>query len=243
MNNTTYRPALIAVVAVLGVLVAMSFNSTQRIVDAQPQRVSDLVGVVEDMEHQRDDLQARLADLRAQMGGLERAAADDSGVRESFTRELDLARETAGLTGVAGPGIEILLGDGTEVAVGADPNDFLIHDTDLAAVVNALFAGGAEAVDVNGERVVATTPIRCAGTTVLVNSSRLGSPYTIHAIGESQALEDAVMQDPMASLLFTTYQGQFNLQVSLTRVDETRVAPYRGSFRPQYAELASGGAP
>ncbi|MDZ4064669.1 MAG: DUF881 domain-containing protein [Coriobacteriia bacterium] len=243
MNNVRYRPALIAVIGVLGFLVAIAFNSTQRFVDAQPSRVSDLVGVVEDMENQRDELQGRLAELRAQMDGLEREAAEDSGVRESFSRELDIAREAAGLTSVIGPGVEVVLGDGSEVAPGGDPNDFLIHDTDVAAVVNALFAGGAEAVDINGERVVATTPIRCAGTTVLVNSSRLGSPYTVRAIGEPLALEGALMEDGMASLLFTTYKNQFGLQVSITRMNEVRVAAFKGSLRPKYAELAPGGAP
>lgn len=243
MNNVRYRPALIAVIGVLGFLVAIAFNSTQRFADAQPTRVSDLVGVVEDMENQRDELQERLSELRAQMDKLEREAAEDSGVRESFSRELDLAREAAGLTGVTGPGVEVVLGDGSDAVLGTDPNDFLIHDTDIAAVVNALFAGGAEAVDVNGERVVATTPIRCAGTTILVNSSRLGSPYTVRAIGDPVALESAVMGDDMASLLFTSYKTQYGLQVAIARMTETHVAAFKGSLRPQYAELASGGAP
>lgn len=235
MNSTYFRPALVIIVGVLGFLIAVAFNTTTRLDDARPQRASDLVGVVQDMERQRGELQERLATLRSQVSDMEHAAAQDSGIRETFTNELEQARALAGLSPVRGPGVRVMLGDGSEVAQGGDPNDYLIHDTDVAAVVNALLAAGAEAVDVNGERVVATTPVRCAGTTILVNSVRLGSPYTIGAIGDSAKLESALLGDPQASLLFTTYKSQYGLQVSISKLTEIEIAPYRGSLRPQYA--------
>jgi len=241
MTNVLSRPALVAVVGVLGFLVAVSFNTTQRFAEARPERATDLVDVVRDLEEQRSELQDRLEELRAEMDSLERDAADDSGVRESYSRELAVARQAAGMSGLLGPGVEVVLGDGSEVAAGTDPNDYLIHDTDIAAVVNALFIGGAEAIDINGERVVATTPIRCAGTTILVNNARLGSPYTIRAIGDPHALEQAILGDPVASLLFTTYKTQFGLQASVKQAEEQTVAPYRGSFRPQFVTSAQEG--
>lgn len=241
MNSIVYRPALIIVVGILGFFVAVSFNTTTRLAEARPQRAADLAGVVRGMEQQRTELEDRLAELRVEMTDLEHAAAETAGVSETFSRELELARQHAGLTPVRGPGLEILLGDGSDVASGADPNDYLIHDTDVAAVVNALLAGGAEAIDVNGERIVATTPIRCAGTTILVNATRLGSPYTIQAVGDPVALEAALSGDPVASLLMTAYKSQFGLQVSVTQVPELEVAEYRGSLRPQYAGPAGEG--
>ena len=229
-----------AVVAVLGLLVAVAFNTTQRAEELPSERGADLVSVVTELESDRTALEERLAELREEMDVLERDAADDSGVRETYSAELDRAREAAGLTGVLGPGVEITLGDGTDVSIGGDPNDYLIHDRDLSAVVNALLAGGAEAVDVDGERVVATTPIRCAGTTVLVNASRLGSPYVIRAVGDPQTLEDAVMEDSAASLLFTQYKAQFGLQASVDQQLEVEIAPYRGGLRPEYATMGEG---
>jgi uncharacterized protein YlxW (UPF0749 family) len=241
MHRPSYRPALVLVFVVLGLFISVAFNTTSRLAEARPGRASDLVDVVQSMEAQRDELQDRLAELRTELARLEREAADDSGVSKSFSRELDRVRQAAGLSAVAGPGVEVVLGDGSEVAAGADPNDYLIHDTDIAAVVNALFVGGAEAVEVNGERLVATTPIRCAGTTVLVNSARLGSPYVIKAIGDPTALERAVLEDDVASLLFDTYKSQYGLQVSLGRSSDLTVSGYRGSMRPQYVRPAGGG--
>lgn len=240
MKDILHRPALVAVVAVLGVLVAVAFNTTQRSEHVESERSADLGVVVADLEVQRDGLEERLGELREQLDEHDREAAEDSGVREAYLLELERAREAAGLSAVEGPGVEVVLGDGTDLASGADPNDYLIHDSDLVAVVNALLNGGAEAVDINGQRVIATTPIRCAGTTVLVNATRLGSPYTIRAIGDPEALEEAVMEDAVASMLFTQYKTQFGLQASLDRVLEQEVEPYRGSLRPEYAQAEEG---
>jgi uncharacterized protein YlxW (UPF0749 family) len=242
MHRSPYRPALVLVFVVLGLFISVAFNTTSRLAEARPGRASDLVDVVQSMELQRDELQNRLAELRSDLARLEREAAADSGVSKSFSAELDRVRQAAGLSAVTGPGVEVVLGDGSEVAPGADPNDYLIHDTDIAAVVNALFVGGAEAVEVNGERLVATTPIRCAGTTVLVNAARLGSPYVIRAIGDPGELERAVLEDEAASLLFDVYTSQYGLQVSMTRSSALEVAAYRGSLRPQYSRPAGGGA-
>lgn len=242
MSRVPYRPALLAVFGVLGLLIAVAFNTTSRLAEARPAGVSSLVDVVHSMEEQREELEGRLADLRGELGELERKAAESTGVSTSFSRELDRVRQTAGLSAMAGPGVEVVLGDGTDLGGGTDPNDYLIHDTDIAIVVNALFVGGAEALEVNGERVVATTPIRCAGTTILVNASRLGNPYVIRAIGDPVALEKAVLDDEAASLLFTVYKSQLGLQASITQMNETTVSAYRGSMRPQYLRQPDGGA-
>ena len=97
MNSTTYRPALIVVFGVLGLLIAIAFNTNRGLAEARPDRASDLVGVVRDMETRRDDLEKRLSLLRSEMAELEQAAAADSGVSDTFSRELEQAREAGGL--------------------------------------------------------------------------------------------------------------------------------------------------
>lgn len=240
MDRPSYSPALVAVICVLGFLVALAFNTARGMSQIRPDRVSDLVDVVRDLEMQRVDLQDRLSELRERMDEYDRAAAVDAGVSETFTEDLAAVRESAGLTQLSGAGLEIVLGDGTDVPAGSDPNDYLIHDTDISACVNALFVGGARAVSVNGERVVASTPIRCAGTTILVNSVRLGAPYTIRAIGEPRSLRDALESDHTASLLLGPYQAQFGLRVSVNARDSVKVDAFKGSMRPTYAMVQEG---
>jgi len=237
MDRPSYSPALVVVIGVLGFLVALAFNTARGMAEVRPERANDLVDVVRDLEMQRVDLQDRLGELRDRMDEYDRAAAVDAGVSDTFTRDLASVRESAGLTALEGPGLEIILGDGTDVPAGSDPNDYLIHDTDIAACVNALFVGGAQAVSVNGERIVASTPIRCAGTTILINSVRLGAPYTISAIGDAEKMRSALEADHGAALIMGPYQAQFGLRVTVTNSGNTRVGAFKGSMRPVYATV------
>lgn len=235
MQSSPVRPALAAVFVVLGFMLATAFNTSSRVLDARSGRSSDLAGVVRDMELEREDLKARLLTLRARVADAQREAAEETGARESFGDDLDRARAAAGLTPVKGKGVEVVLTDASKVPEGADPSDCVIHDSDIAAVVNALFAAGSEAVSVNGERVVATTPIRCAGTTVLVNSTRVGAPYVIKAIGDPQALEKALGDDGLAGPLFGEYRAVYGLGSSVTRRTGLEVPAYAGSVAPELA--------
>ncbi|HEX9094115.1 MAG TPA: DUF881 domain-containing protein [Coriobacteriia bacterium] len=233
---------LAAVVVILGFMLALAFNSNARVRGARPERSSNLAGAVRDIETQRSALQTRLADLRTSMSTLERKAADEAGMRESFSRELETARAAAGLTAVSGPGVEVVVADASEVPAGSDPNDAVVHDFDIAAIVNALVNAGAEAVSVNGERVVATTAIRCAGNTILVNSTRLGNPYTVRAIGDAGKLAEGLASDPESGPVIKTYHSRFGLTVSVSEERSVEVPPYLGSLRPSYARSAKEGS-
>lgn len=242
MGHFRYRPVLAVIVAVLGFMLAMAFNTNARGLGARPERSSTLTGAVRDLERQRSSLQKRLADLRSSMSQLESKAASEAGTQESFSRELEQAKAAAGLTTLRGPGVEIVLADAAQVPAGSDPNDSIIHDYDVAAVVNALVNAGAEAVSVNGERVVATTAIRCAGNTILVNSTRLGNPYTIRAIGEAGALSAGVYASPDAGPVFKTYRTRYGLGATLSEVGSVTVPQYRGTMRPAFARPTSEGS-
>lgn len=237
MERTSFSPTLVVVVCVLGFLVAVAFNTARGMAEARPERATDLAGVVRDLEMQRVDLESRLGELRDRMDSYDRQAALDAGVSDSYTQELNDVREAAGLTDVTGEGLRITLSDANDVPAGSDPNDYVIHDTDVSTFVNALFVGGAQAVDVNGERVVASTPIRCAGTTILVNSGRLGGPYTIRAVGDPETLRAAIEADHAAALIMDTYQPQYGIGVDVASVSSLKVPAYRGSLRPVYAQV------
>ncbi len=97
----------------------------------------------------------------------------------------------AGLTDAVGPGVQIVLTDSVKPpysnADGAKLS-ILIHDSDINAVVNELKACGAEAIAVNGQRIVTSTSIRCVGPVVHVNGVPSAPPYSIQAIGDQDAL-------------------------------------------------------
>ena len=99
-------------------------------------------------------------------------------------------RAPAGLTAVHGPGVEVVLDDapGEPPGAGVDPNSLVVHQSDLQAVVNALWAGGAEAMTIAGQRVIATSAVRCVGNTLLLNGEVYSPPFRVAAIGPSATM-------------------------------------------------------
>ena len=96
----------------------------------------------------------------------------------------------AGFVDVKGPGITVTLKDIDNASMSS--GETLIHDEDVRRVVNELYAAGAEAVCVNGSRIVSTTAIRCVGPTILVNDTKMAPPYVVKAIGKKEQLLAAV---------------------------------------------------
>lgn len=117
--------------------------------------------------------------LRRQIaaGTVTRAQLAASTARAAAT-EAALAVAT-GTTAVSGPGLVVRL---------TDAADRPITDTDLQAVVNALWAAGAEGQAVNGMRLTARSAIRTAGSAILVNLRPVSPPYVVEAIGSPNTL-------------------------------------------------------
>ena len=101
--------------------------------------------------------------------------------------ELAIVKLKAGLTDVQGKGITINLEDAPEVEID-NPNLLLIHDSDVYGVINELKKAGAQAIAMNGERIIATSEQVCAGPSIKINKSRYSVPFEITAIGDPEKL-------------------------------------------------------
>ena len=89
-----------------------------------------------------------------------------------------------GLTEVTGPGVKITLSDSKlDASTVLDPSLLVVHDLDIYYVINELKNAGAEAISVNGQRVVPTSAIECGGNIITINGEKIGSPFEIRAIG------------------------------------------------------------
>jgi uncharacterized protein YlxW (UPF0749 family) len=115
---------------------------------------------------------------------------------------------------VVGPGLRVTLNDAAAPSGGGQRNRVL--DRDLQAVVNALWAAGAEAVGVNGQRLSEQSSIREAGEAVLVNFQPLKPPYLVDAIGASIGMETSFAQSPAADRM-RSYQQLYGLHFGYTR--------------------------
>lgn len=134
--------------------------------------------------------------LRARNTELENAIGKGRGEEKVLNDELQKVKILAGLTPVKGPGVVITLNDSSRQTGSllrtSERSGGIIHDIDLQAVVHELFASGAEAVSVNGQRVVGRTAIRCVGPTVQINSVPISVPFIVRAIGNSETLSSGL---------------------------------------------------
>jgi uncharacterized protein YlxW (UPF0749 family) len=177
-------PALVAVVAILGFLLVTTAHSAKADRRAAEPRKARLIDLIQTRRSQVDDLDAAVAKLRDSVSSAQQKAARArrQGAAQA-QNETDLA-VAAGTIAVRGSGIEVRLTDSDRPAASPDDADAgRIHDVDLQLVINALYQAGAEAISVNGQRVVATTAVRAAGDTIVINFRPLRPPYKVTAIG------------------------------------------------------------
>jgi len=115
-------------------------------------------------------------------------------IEDAMLKELQEQKLINGFTDVEGQGIILVVNDATrDLYEGEDPKDVLVHDIDILNLVNDLKAAGAEAISINGQRLLANSEINCNGHNIRVNNRVYAQPFIIRAIGEGKTLEAALV--------------------------------------------------
>lgn len=163
------------------------------------------------------------------------AAAGNTGV-EADRRAAATLERPAGLTPVSGPAVTVMLDDAPRPASGGVPvpgdplpDDLVVHERDVSSVVNALWAGGAEAMAVMGQRVVTTSAVRCVGNTLLLHGAVYSPPFTVTAIGDPDRLRAALSDSPGVRL-FRDYVDAYGLGYSVS-TEESELPGYDGPLQ------------
>jgi len=186
------------VVALCGLLFAVSAGNSDG-TDLRPGRYTSLSSLVQREAGDYDRLENRAEDLDAEVTTLGRRVSDARVARER--RRAEALADEAGLGPVSGPGVTVVLADSPrevlEDAVEAREPLFpyVVHQQDIQAVVNALWVGGAEAVSIQGQRVITTTGIKCNGNAVRLQGVPYPQPYVISGVGDPDALVRALDAD------------------------------------------------
>jgi len=141
-----------------------------------------------------EQLKELIAENNDKISEYNKAIESERSIYEVLDKEIKDLKMNSGLTKVKGPGILLLIDDSErELNEYTDRSDLIVHDLDLAHLVMELQAAGAEAISVNGQRVLMNrSNIFCNGPVIKINNQHLGPPYKIWAIGNSKHLESAV---------------------------------------------------
>ena len=216
----------------LGIMLALQFKITSEINRTeQVERTEVLATQLTQLKEVRDLLQEQVNSLRTDFDRVS-VGPGDGELKEG----LDKARILAGVTELTGPGVEVTLNDSNvTLKPGENPNLYVLHDEDVLHVLNELKAAGAEAISMNGQRLLANTEVRCTGPTIVLNrDKRLAPPYIITAIGDPHTLESAIkMKGGVAETL------QFwGIQVGVKKMNQVTVPAYSGGIKFEYAQAA-----
>ncbi len=232
---------LVPVVALFAGLLVATTATTARGTDlrsAGPTDIADLIRAAEVRGAQQD---ARLKQLQAEVA----SATDQLAKSDTTIAAIDASaaplRQPAGLVAVTGPGLTVVLDDSHETITdpNVDPNWLVVHQSDMQAVVNALWAGGAEAIQVMDQRLIQTSAVRCVGNTLLLNGRVYSPPFSIAAIGPRQQLRAALD----ASRNLAQYRADaksYGLRYSVDDQNSVSIAAYSAPISLNYATIGGG---
>jgi uncharacterized protein YlxW (UPF0749 family) len=198
-------------------------------------RLVDLVreaqASVNRLSAQRDELANKLDSMHGR--------STNAALAAMLRRSAELAGD-AGMDAVHGPGLVVTLEDAKRDANGrfprdASPDDLVVHQQDIQAVLNALWSAGAEAIQMQDQRIIATSVPRCVGNTLLLNGRTYSPPYTITAIGDAAAMQAGLAAAPLVTL-YKQYVVRFGLGYGEEVKSDVQVAGFSEPVRMHFAQ-------
>lgn len=243
MRRPIRRPsvwtALVPIVALAAGLLFATSERTAQGTDLRGGEVIQLSGLIKQRDAAIAGQQQQLSGLQRQVQRLTRQAASRDGDVAAAQAGGDAGALSAGLVPLAGPGVEITLADaptrpdGT-LPVGARPDDLVIHQSDVQAVVNAVWAAGADGVAVMGQRLVDTSAVRCVGNVLLLQGRTYSPPFVITAIAPGSAVRAQLAASAQVAILQQAADA-YGLTFTVHDRPSVTLPAYTGSLDMEYA--------
>jgi uncharacterized protein YlxW (UPF0749 family) len=227
----------------LGFLIAAQAASEGPRVRYTTQERTPLVETANQLQTQQDGLKAQILELRSKIQDVEGQGEGSADLVRQLNARLEQARIAAGLIALTGTGIVIQLEDSkAPVPPDGSESDYLVGSRDIRLVVEELWAAGAEAIAVNGERITPTSAIIDVGTSLLVNSAYLTPPYQITALGAADLYDRLSGSPGFVDFARARVQG-YGIRVSLAEPEAVDLPAFVGTVTLRYSRpLASPSA-
>jgi uncharacterized protein YlxW (UPF0749 family) len=231
-------PVVLLFAGLLFTTSATTANGTELRNDRRP----ELANLITQRKHDVATAETRAGDLRRRIES-ETGAQAGSDERVAQQRARGQGEQgPAGLVAVHGPGVTVKLNDAPRRADGTrpsgSPDDLVVHQQDVQAVVNAIWSGGGEAMSIMGVRVISTSAVRCVGNTLLLDGRVYSPPFVVTAIGDPTLLQHALdASDGVRA--FRNAATDFGLGYEVKVEGDVTVPAYEGSVALRSAQLPS----
>lgn len=229
MRNASVYATILIAASILGFMLAVQYRfttSTDKGVSfSRPQELANELKLINE---EKEQLKREIGDLNFKLQQIREGRAQ---AMEALKGEIEKAVLAAGLVAVKGPGVEVVIDNPEQQAEGVG-EVFVVRDVDLLKVVNELKGAGAEAISINGQRLVAVSEIRFAGSFINVNTTRIVPPYQILAIGKPDALKNSLeLPGGLAE-----YLRSLGIKVTVREYDQLTIPAYKGETDLQYVK-------
>ena len=226
-----------AVLALAMVLFAANARLAGGVDARQPQ---DLAGLADAELSRVAELEEQVAEVRADIDAL--TGEESTGALPADPALLERTAVAAGRSAVTGPGLVVRLWDAEPtrpLPSWVTNDDLVVHQQDLEAVINALWAGGAEAMTLQDERVIATSAFRCVGNVLRLHGRLYSPPYEVRAIGDPERLRDA-LDASVGVQAYVEYADRLGLGWDVDDEDRLELSAYLGEPELVHAALPDG---
>ena len=186
------------------------------------------------MKDRYDETLRNLENAQKELEQVRVEATQNDATAETKEQELKENNMLLGTTDVVGDGVEVVLQDAAEQNSSIGLSYQLIHYSDIQRVVNELKNAGAEAIEINGQRIVPTSSITCEGNIIKINGERVGSPFVIRAIGSQSLLYGGLSR--VGSILDAISEA--GNTATITKVDNITIPKYSGVIDYEYLKEA-----
>lgn len=152
----------------------------------------------------------------------------------AINEDIDKANILLGKVAVEGQGISIYLNDAT-MEDGLDVFQYqmrIIHNTDIIQVINDLKNADAEAVSINGHRIVYSSEVYCSGPFLRVNGVKIAAPFLIDAIGNKDVLYNYMMSNENYLKTMMTRKIRTNVE----KYDNIQIPAYNGEYKVHFMQ-------
>jgi uncharacterized protein YlxW (UPF0749 family) len=218
--------------AVAGLLFATSAQ-TAKGTDLRATGRTDLVDVIRSQTFAVERQAASVQRLQAEVDQLTARSSPGSAAVKKVRGQADRLAPLVGTEPVSGPGLKVTLDDAKRTAAslpdGFTADDIVVHQQDVQSVVNALWAGGAEAMMLQDQRVISTSAVRCVGNTLLLQGRVYSPPYVITAVGDVTGMRQKLDADPSVTI-YRQYADLLGLRYDVEDKAKLSLPAYAGSL-------------
>lgn len=226
-------------VAMLAGLMFAAAASTSQGTDLRAERAVELRDLVRERSTRVDNLDASVSALQRRVDDLSEGRIGDPeaiAVRNAISS----LQSKAGTSEVTGRALVVTLDDAPlrepddPLWQTLTPDDVIVHQADVQAVINAMWQGGAKAIQVMDQRLISTSSVQCVGNTLLLQGRVYSPPYVITAIGPVKKMRGALRADPTVAA-YRDWAAAVGLGYQAKRHNPVTIPGYEGPIAMEYA--------